>query len=259
MLRCWRPEAHQHGDRTPSVGIQRRANRAKCFVCDPKRLSTIDLVQSVLGIDTFDALCWLDHEFGPLPRIAKGTHLMRRERASWRGPVGLGGRLEPLVRSGLLAELSDSQTRLLVVFDTFCDHHTHDCTISYAALRRFAGISKDDTVSKALRGLEQLHVIAIDRGRGGHGLSQCSRYMLTLEHTALLAILRGYTENTRAEIDAERRLRAERRKRLVTSRHRETLHTTGINLSLSEGSGSAAPTPIQQECEDSIFIEGAIP
>lgn len=31
---CWRPDAHEHGDRTPSVWFSRRSNKGKCFVCD---------------------------------------------------------------------------------------------------------------------------------------------------------------------------------------------------------------------------------
>lgn len=52
MVRCWRPEKHQHGDRTPSVGIDRRRNRVRCFVCDGRAYSGIDLVEKVMGYDT---------------------------------------------------------------------------------------------------------------------------------------------------------------------------------------------------------------
>jgi hypothetical protein len=249
MLRCWRPDNHQHGDRTPSVGIQRRANRVTCFVCDRRRLSTIDLVQSVLGCETFDAVLWLDLAFGPLPRIPNGKHLLRREQTSWRGPVGLAGRLEPLIRSGLFAELSNSQARLLVVLDIHCDPTTHECTISYTALRRFAGIAKDGTVSKALRGLERMHAIEIKRGRGGHGLSQCSTYKLTFEHTDFLALLQVCYERTRSEIVVQRKLRAERRKGLVIRKQSKADDITGINLSPSNGSRSESPTAIEWECE----------
>lgn len=248
MLRCWRPENHQHGDRTPSVGLQRRANRVKCFVCDGRRLSAIDLVQSVLGCNTFDAILWLDHEFGPLPRIPKGKHLARREQSPRRGAVGLRGRLETVIRSGMYAELSWAQKAVLTVLDNFCDSND-TCVLSYAALRRFAGISKDATVSTALRQLENLHAIEIQRGRGGHGLSQCSTYKLTLEHTAFLAVLRSCYEKTRAEANAEQKLRAERRKWVVSRRHGKAHDITGINLSPFNGSSSAIPTPIQRQCE----------
>lgn len=248
MLRCWRPDKHQHGDRTPSVGIDRRKNRVRCFVCDVRQLSAIDLVRAVLGCETFDAILWLDHEFGPLPRIPKGKHLARREQSPWRGPVGLRGRLEPVIRSGLYAELSWPQKAVLTVLDNFCDSNDM-CTLSYAAIKRFTGISKDSTVSSALRQLERFHAIEIQRGRGGHGLSQCSNYKLTFEHTDFLALIRACFENTRAESNAERKLRAERRKQLASSRYKNTQDTTGINLSPSTGSSSQIATPIEWECE----------
>lgn len=219
MIRCWRPENHQHGDRTPSVGIQLRKNRVKCFVCDAKRLSPVDLVQSVWGVETFDALRWLDAHFGPLPRIEKGKHLSHSSFAESRGRAGLNGRLEPLVRAGVLAELSDAEVRLLQVFDAFCDPSTNTCTLSYAALKRFAGIAKDKTISNALKRLRNIHAIEVQRGSlqrvlAGHIVSRCSTYMLTLEHSDFLRLLHACQSETREEIAMERKVRAERRARL---------------------------------------------
>jgi hypothetical protein len=52
--RCWRPRAHQNGDRTPSVSFYR--NRFKCHCCDERSGSVIDLVVSVVGCDLRGAL-----------------------------------------------------------------------------------------------------------------------------------------------------------------------------------------------------------
>ena len=103
MARCWRPQNHEHEDRTPSVGVWSRKNKAKCFVCDARPLSTVDLVMSVLGLDTYKALLWLDKHF-PLPQVPKGKHLVKRTQGSCSVRVGItGNRLEWLVRSGFFA------------------------------------------------------------------------------------------------------------------------------------------------------------
>jgi hypothetical protein len=214
MLRCWRPENHQYGDRTPSVGIWRRRNKARCFLCDPKPLSPVDLVMSVLGVDVYTALLWLDARFG-LPRIPKGKHLARRQRV--HGRVGVNGRLEPVVLSGLFAAMTHAEAKLLVVLDALADSQTHTVTISYRGLGRYAGLAKDSSVSKGLKRLANLHAIEILKGRGGRGLAECSRYRLTLEDERFLRHLRACHAATREQVDAQRRIRAERRAHLKVS------------------------------------------
>jgi hypothetical protein len=217
MIRCWRPENHQHGDRTPSVGIDLRRNRVRCFVCDARLLSTIDLVQSALGLDTYEALLWLAARFD-IPSIAKGKHLVSRSKNS-HGRVGVSANpLEAIVRSGLWGEMSDVEVRVLEVIVIFLDPDTGLATLSYRALRRFSGVRKDSSISRALRRLANLHVIEVIRGRGGHGLSACNRYRLTVEDTRFVALLNDHYRTTREEIEAERRLRAERRSVLFSQR-----------------------------------------
>lgn len=213
MARCWRPDNHQHGDRTPSVGIWRRRNKAKCFVCDARLLSTIDLVMSVLGHSTYEALRWLDKIF-QLPRVPKGKHLVKRSQESPFRVGVTGNRLEPLVRSGLFGAMSHAEVRLLNVLDIFADPQMDSCSLSYAALRRFSGLRKDSTVAKAVRRLENMGTIAVARGRGGNGLSRCNTYKLTLEDSRFLALLRDCFNTTREKIEVQRQIRAERRSRL---------------------------------------------
>jgi hypothetical protein len=55
MWRCWRTENHNHGDRTPSMSIVPGHNRVKCFVCDRRSLSTVQLVMDHEGLDCTDA------------------------------------------------------------------------------------------------------------------------------------------------------------------------------------------------------------
>src|ERR1041385_3702273 len=76
MIHCWHPDRHQHGDRTPSVGIRATTNKAKCFGCsnNPPPMSVVDLVMDVWGMDVRAAATWLEDNF-EVPRIGKGKHL----------------------------------------------------------------------------------------------------------------------------------------------------------------------------------------
>lgn len=59
MIRCWHPEKHAHGDRTPSVGIDVRRNKVKCFGCGDRQLSNIDLVCELRGLSPRQAATWI--------------------------------------------------------------------------------------------------------------------------------------------------------------------------------------------------------
>jgi hypothetical protein len=90
-IRCWHPERHQNGDRTPSVGINRKTNRVKCFGCagGSKYLSVVDLVADFLGVKPGPAIRWIDQRF-KVPRIAKGARLSNPARSApqsdWKPP-----------------------------------------------------------------------------------------------------------------------------------------------------------------------------
>jgi len=266
MIRCWRPEAHGHGDRTPSVGVYYRRNRVKCFGtgCEGKLLSPIDLVMSVLNVKVFDAVLWLDGRFN-IPRIPKGTNLALKSKSIRPYRVSVSGfQFEGLIRSGLFAEMGDSEIRLLNVLCAYADAQTGLATLSYAALRRYSGIRKDSTVSKAVKQLERLHAVEITRGRGGNGLSACNQYRLTLEDTRLLKAQYDCYAPMRDEIEAQRKIRAKLRGRRVflladhkasVSPQQSRQHTkppaviTGINLSAIERSATQSATAIQWEWE----------
>lgn len=209
MIRCWRPQAHQHGDRTRSVGHNRKSNRVRCFVCDARQLSTIDLVMSVRGVEICQAFQWLDLEFG-LPRLPKGRHIVDKTIRPYR--VGLtGNRLEPLVLCGLLRDLPSSALRLLLVIDTFTNRDAGYTEMSYRALARYSGVAKDSTIAAGLRDLVAMGAIEVERGHAGDGLAKVNRYRLTLDSTTMATHMRECSFATRAEVAAQRRLRAERR------------------------------------------------
>jgi hypothetical protein len=121
MIRCWHRENHQHGDRTPSVGIDRKRNRVRCFVCDPREYSSIDLVQKILGYDVRHAVSWIAARFS-MPTIPKGRHVQKLDEFRGVCRVGLGGALEMVVRSGLWAHFTPSEKAILPVFTNLTDH-----------------------------------------------------------------------------------------------------------------------------------------
>lgn len=199
----------------PAAGHRRFPPLPHCgYLGAGRPLSPVDLVRSVLALDTYAALLWLDARSG-LPSIPKKRHLSRRQHVS--GRAGVNGRLEPVVRSGLLAGLTHAEVRLLVTLYALAAPLTGVLRMSYAGLRQFSGIAKDSTLSKALKRLANLKAIEINKGRGGRGLAETSTYHLTLEDETFLRHLRACHAVTREQIDAQCRIRDERRSYLKTN------------------------------------------
>ena len=61
--KCFNSEAHSRGDKSPSLGLDLKTNRFKCFACDVKG-STIDLVMQAQKLDFKQACEWLANAFG---------------------------------------------------------------------------------------------------------------------------------------------------------------------------------------------------
>lgn len=60
---------HKNGDRNPSLGLDTKANRFKCFACDIQG-DTIELVMQARGIDFKQATEWLADTFNaPISRV----------------------------------------------------------------------------------------------------------------------------------------------------------------------------------------------
>ena len=57
--RCFFPQRHTHGDRTPSVSISEERGTFRCWVCDDVRGDVISLVQIVKDCSFVEALGWL--------------------------------------------------------------------------------------------------------------------------------------------------------------------------------------------------------
>ena len=137
--RCWRPENHRNGDADRSLRFHCRKNRARCFVCDQiGGFSTIDLVMGVLGCDYPSAVMWICERF-PVPSAKRGSPIGPRSRWRPNYRVGVSGsELEVLVRSGLWAQLTPSQQKVLPVLLAFRDEETRLIDISYRGLTRIS-------------------------------------------------------------------------------------------------------------------------
>ena len=202
--RCWRVEQHKNGDRTPSISFRR--NRAKCFVCDPRSLSNIDLVAVHQGCDLMGAVSWICVRF-PVPNIPKGRKLIRSERW-YAGRVGASRfPFEDLIRSGLWADLSDATRAVLPVLCCFADGGGVE--ISYRGISRYCGKRSDHRIAVALKELEQLGLLKVTRARNGQ-FRECGRYVFDWNSEPFQSALASCHEATKLERDAERTLRAQR-------------------------------------------------
>ncbi len=209
MVRCWRPERHKQGDRTPSVGLNIRANTARCFVCDSRSLSTIDLVMSIRNIDMLSAALWIAAHFR-VPSLPKGKHLTSHSRWPENFRVGTSdSRLDVLVRSGIWALLTPKQHSILPVLDTFTPTNEAMVTISYRGIARYAGVGSHSTIASALRRFQSFHFLCKCHRFEEGGFRGCNAYRWTLDNPQFLEIAETHQKKYRLEIEAERTLRAE--------------------------------------------------
>ena len=81
--RCFFPQRHSHGDRTPSVSISEERGTFRCWVCDDVRGDVISLVQVVKDCSFTEALNWLMEQYPFLvPASARKEMAKIAERAA---------------------------------------------------------------------------------------------------------------------------------------------------------------------------------
>jgi hypothetical protein len=217
MIHCWHPERHQNDDRTPSVSIMASTNRIKCFGCNSKLMSVVDLVMDVHAVDVRAAAEWLATNFN-VPRIRKGKHLQAATPAR-SFMVGHEQPIELLVKSGIWAGLSPQAQRIVPVLFYFAERqhqNTFLVRIAYRRIMRYSGVRSFTSMSKALKQLEEIGWLkpAPSGGsvRSGAILREVSSYVLTPFSDELCDLANGTTAEIRAEIEAERELREEQRR-----------------------------------------------
>jgi len=209
---CWRFENHRNGDRNPSITFWLKKNRGRCWICDARSFSNIDLVQTVLGFDLRESVSWIAERF-PVPTVPHGKHIGKTQRWNPFYRVGTSHtQFELLVRSGIWGELTPAQKSLLPVLDVFTNDDTGDACISYRGMMRYSGIGSSATIRTALRRYQQLGLLEIERGVSG-GFCSVNSYCLTFDSSKFRGIINETFRRLRDEIELERAFWAEERKR----------------------------------------------
>lgn len=140
--RCF-STAHTKGDRNPSLGLDTRANRFKCFACGIQG-DTIELVMQARGIDFKQATEWLADTFNaPISRINNEPNKRYIDRPN--SPVKAPTRLtvEPIRNSSYDYELPEH----IDIYRAFFDY-TSDPSDELLAFWRGRGLS-DDLLKRA--------------------------------------------------------------------------------------------------------------
>jgi hypothetical protein len=218
QIHCWRPQLHQNGDRTASVGIRKTNNSVKCFGsrCGVGPLGPVDLVMSVLGWrNPGNAARWIAERF-EVPELPARKHLVQPERRTF--PYGFESNLGLLIRSGLWPRLSPTARHLVPVLLEFAEQDSGKkifaITMSYRAMARYAGVGSPNAIASALRELQQIHWLTLLPGRrdplGGPARST-STYLLTPQSDQLRELANATCAQLRSDIEIEKQLRAEAR------------------------------------------------
>ena len=219
MIRCWHPERHHHGDRTPSVGIHRRFNKVKCFgmACNGPPQGPIDLVVDVRVCTVAEAIRWIAQRF-TVPSIPKGKHLVKPKDQVAR--YGHERPIELLMRSGLWARMSRCAQPLAVAFDELPLKSRRDesweLEISYRALARYSGLKSDASIAKGLQELEFMGWLRRKQPRSRESNSpirETATYIVTPYSDAVRELANATAADLRQAIDEERQMRAEKRAR----------------------------------------------
>jgi hypothetical protein len=207
MVHCWRPENHQHGDCTASVGLHLRRNIARCFVCDARSLSTIDLVMSVRELKFPAALLWITSRY-EVPAVPKGEHTQHKERWPERYRIGASGSdLQTLIRSGIWASLTPAQRSIVPVLETFADAQTQRVTISYRGIMRYAGVRSQSTVATALKRFRALRFLSVEASKDRDGFRACNSYRLCFGDPEFLQLAHDCLQKQTEQINQERAFR----------------------------------------------------
>jgi len=207
---CWRTEAHQNADRTPSLSFNRTRNIARCFVCDDHALTPIDLVAAFHGSTLGEAVAWIQNRFD-VPALAKNRKLARPGR--WHiARVGVASfPLEALIRSGLWATMSDAERAILPTLCAFADPSSGDAKISYRGLARFSGKSSDRTIAQTLHRFERIALLKVHRSRSADGLRACGSYTLDFDNAHFQSLLSKTHQHQTQASNLEKALRQHKR------------------------------------------------
>jgi hypothetical protein len=195
---CWRADSHKNGDRTASISFHK--NRAKCFVCDTRQLSTIDLVMAHEQCALPEAVAWIAERWD-VPAVA--NHSNKLSPAWSMGRVGVGSfPAESLVRAGFWASLDDAGRAVLGALRSFADPLTCEATISIRALCRYSGKKSRATISKVIHQFECAGLLQVSRAKDGI-VWKVSTYRFTPDNSGFPRLLGDIHERLLRERDQE--------------------------------------------------------
>jgi len=80
-FRCFFPERHAHGDRTPSVSINEEKGYFRCFACNNVKGDAISLVQIALGISFLEAIKWLKSDTPSIIRDSQKSPIKKSKQS----------------------------------------------------------------------------------------------------------------------------------------------------------------------------------
>jgi hypothetical protein len=163
---CFRD--HPYGKPKRSLSVHAAANKARCFVCDKRSMSNIDLVMNVRGCDVGPAIKWFGTYFKNIPTVELRPKRRRMTYAqSRRRPMTL----ENLVTSAGWTALSPAAKLVLTAIfartpamgsERGCLH----CT--YALIMRWTGLRSRATIAAALQELRNAKSIQTERVPTNH-------------------------------------------------------------------------------------------
>jgi hypothetical protein len=152
---CWREANHSTGDTHPSLGFTTQ-NRFRCFVCDSRPGSNLDLAMKVLGVDLAAALEWMRRHF-TIP-----DHVRLRQRhdpAEWNRVT-----YATILDSGVWARsFTDAERNIFSVLWHRRNSQTGVCSLSYRGVLKISGLGSQNTVAAAIQKFEQLHLLEVVR------------------------------------------------------------------------------------------------
>ena len=176
MVRCWRP-GHAHGDRTPSMGLDIRRNRARCFVCDAKQLSTLDLVAAHESLTLQEAAEWISGRFS-VPTLGRKARSKGNETVAgyWRRkdyeklPEWFRPYVESLVLHPYWSALPPFPAKIatiitVLLLNEILAHDKYQVEICNKDLRELSGRSKR-SVLRAVSTLKNRKFITVTRTKG---------------------------------------------------------------------------------------------
>jgi len=172
-------------------------------------MGPLDLVMGVLELNVADAASWFAQRF-EVPHLPRRKHLKEASRKITQ--AGYETQLGLLVQSGLWAQLSTATQAIAPVLWEFSEpgpSRTRTVQISYAAIKRYSGVTSPNAIRKGLVQLGELNWLLLPEclqlAARLHG--SASEYVLTPFSVGLNELAQARAQQTRTEIAAEREIR----------------------------------------------------